>query len=138
MAKGIGWAHRWSKPREPWKPTPVFHDGVWSGRPSVLLAAETKRLETLWQCAPDPPPLDPPASLDHQLPQLSVTQLREALQTFSSSTAESYDGVHQSHLKMLEDVHLSAFVHSSSAANFRALSQISSSAANFRALSQIR
>ncbi len=41
MSKGIGWAHRWSKPPTEWQPQETFHAGQGSGRPSYLLAMET-------------------------------------------------------------------------------------------------
>ena len=68
MSKGVGWAHRWSKPTQPWQPAQVLHNGKMSGRPSVLLAAETSRLEGLWRCSANPQPPVPPASLSAQLP----------------------------------------------------------------------
>eukprot|EP00959_Pyramimonas_sp_CCMP1952_P075598 1580143-Pyramimonas_sp.AAC.1 len=74
MTSGVGWAHRWSKAKQHWRPGQDRKAaGDLSSCPTELLRAEVRRLTDIWGTmglAPDKIRGDPRAAAD--LPPLTL------------------------------------------------------------------
>jgi hypothetical protein len=97
---GVGWAHRWSRNLEAWKPASTFHRGQWSGRPSRILEGEAERLASIWDTQTRTQPNPVPGHIDDRvaLGLLTGETVQAAAKSFPPRTASTWDGVHPHHV----------------------------------------
>ena len=93
-----------------WRPSSCRHQGVWGGRPTHLLAAETARLSKLWNATEAPGAAVEVPSTKPYLPDITLDDFRKALRKFSHHTARTYDGVHPKHMELLSEQQQSTVV----------------------------
>ena len=99
-----GWAHRWSKHQEHWRPVKVSANGHFTGRPRDSLQQEKRRLSEVWRCSEEPQPwfCDDTGSYN-DLPEIEIQEFLKAARSFPRRTASTWDGFHPRHYGMLTE-----------------------------------
>ena len=102
---GVGWAHRWTRNLEAWKPATTYVKGRWSGRPSSILEGEAERLANIWDTQDKQQNNPVPRDIDDSvaLGPMNGKILQEAARSFSVTAASTWDGVHPRHLALITE-----------------------------------
>ena len=102
---GVGWAHRWTRNLEAWKPATTYVKGRWSGRPSSVLEGEAERLAKIWDTQDKQHNNPVPRDIDDSvaLGPMNGKILQEAARSFSATAASTWDGVHPRHLALITE-----------------------------------
>ncbi len=109
MSGNLGWAHKWSKLANIWKPS----SGELStdNRPTAKLEREAARLSQIWGSGRK-------RSVKYRatqeaidnLPPISVDEFRRAVNTFPKRTSSTWDGFHPKHFALLTDEQIKAVI----------------------------
>ena len=102
-----GWAHRWTKLQDVWKPTRARIGGTYTGKPIDVLKQERERLMGIWGCQRRRAAIFEATAADHEgLPPLTAEQGLRAACSFPRRTAQTWDGFHPRHFSMLKESQL--------------------------------